>query len=142
MRGRSGHATDQARQARRQPSSTTDATPTDLLRLGQSGRRSGAGAAQHPQLRPAAVDRNAEGSVPPAELPAGQRQLISADPDFADAYRMVNSAGIFRTSKDTQSLALGTFQTNIVPEGYRLVDPAAPGALLTQSISEPAVPDQ
>ena len=43
------------------------------------------------QLRPAAVDRYPEGAVPPARFSQGVDTLKSVAPDFADAYRIVNS---------------------------------------------------
>lgn len=57
----------------------------------------------------------------------GVKQLKSAPPNFADAYRLVNTKGIFPKVQDTEVLNLGAFQTDILASGYKLVNPALPG---------------
>jgi hypothetical protein len=59
-------------------------------------------------------------------------ELISAPPDFADAYRMLNSVAIFPNIQDALPLNLGAFKTTIVEEGYRLLDQANPDAVFEQ----------
>ncbi|MEA2600136.1 MAG: hypothetical protein QOF89_1128 [Acidobacteriota bacterium] len=66
----------------------------------------------------------------------GVDQLLSAPPDFADAYRIVNSPGIFPNVQDALPLALGAFQTKILAEGYRLLDPADPAKVFEQKLPE------
>lgn len=66
----------------------------------------------------------------------GKDLLLGAPPDFADAYRMVNSAGIFPHVQDALPLALGAFQTQILPEGYRLLDPTDPAKVFEQILPE------
>ena len=66
----------------------------------------------------------------------GVDQLLSETPDFADAYRIVNSKGIFPNVKDALPLALGTFQTKILAEGYRLLDPGTPAKVFEQLLPE------
>ena len=57
----------------------------------------------------------------------GVKQLKSEPPNFADAYRLVNTKGIFPKVQDTEVLNLGAFQTEILASGYKLVNPALPG---------------
>jgi hypothetical protein len=66
----------------------------------------------------------------------GLEELLSETPDFADAYRMLNSAGIFPNLQDAIPLALGSYKTKIIEEGYRLLDEANP-----EQIFEKALPD-
>lgn len=62
----------------------------------------------------------------------GVDQLMGAPPDFADAYRMLNSVGIFPNVQDALPLALGAFKARIVEEGYRLLDQASPDSVFEQ----------
>ncbi len=66
----------------------------------------------------------------------GVPELLSETPDFADAYRMLNSAGIFPNLKDAIPLDLGAYKTKIIAEGYKLLDEANPDQIL-----EKALPD-
>jgi len=61
--------------------------------------------------------------------PPGIDQLFSNAPDFADAYRLVNTKGIFPNVADAAQLALGTFETKIIAEGYKLVDSIDPAKI-------------
>jgi len=61
---------------------------------------------------------------------------LSEAPDFADAYRIVNSKGIFPNVQDALPLALGTFQTKILAEGYKLLDPGNPAKVFEQPLPE------
>src|SRR6185503_5211192 len=54
------------------------------------------------------------------------KELKSAVPDFADAYRLVNSKGIFPKVQDAEALNLGAFKTKILDEGYKLLNEANP----------------
>jgi hypothetical protein len=66
----------------------------------------------------------------------GLEELLSETPDFSDAYRMLNSAGIFPNLQDAIPLALGSFKTKIIAEGYKLLDEADP-----EKVFETALPD-
>ena len=57
-------------------------------------------------------------------------EMLSEKPDFADAYRMLNSTGIFPNLKDTIPLDLGAFKTHIIEAGYQLLDKANPDKIL------------
>ena len=59
----------------------------------------------------------------------GVKELRSAPPDFADAYRLLNTKGIFPNVQDAVPLVLGNFVTTIIPEGYKLVN--------TQNVTQP-----
>ncbi len=59
----------------------------------------------------------------------GLDELLSELPDFADAYRMLNSVGIFPNLEDAIPLNLGAFKTKIIEEGFRLLDEANPDAI-------------
>jgi hypothetical protein len=116
---------------------TTDAKPTDLLRLANPADIL---AQPRPGIRHYGLLQSTGTQKALFRLPSFQvnvAQLVSADPDFADAYRMVNSSGIFPNVKDAQSLALGSFQTKIIAEGYRLLDPADPAKAFERDISGP-----
>jgi hypothetical protein len=68
-------------------------------------------------------------------LPAfrqGVDDLLSATPDFADAYRIVNTKGIFPNVQDTIPLVLNNYKTKILEEGYRLLDELNPDAAFEQ----------
>ena len=116
---------------------TTDTKPTDLLRLASPADIL---AQPRPGIRNYGLLQSTGTQKALFRLPSfqpGFAKLMSADPDFADAYRMVNSSGIFPNVKDAQSLALGSFQTNIISEGYRLLDPTDPGKAFERAISGP-----
>jgi hypothetical protein len=66
----------------------------------------------------------------------GIQELKSATPDFADAYRLVNSKGIFPNIQDALSLNLGTFKTKILAEGYKLLDEADPARIFQQVLPD------
>jgi hypothetical protein len=66
----------------------------------------------------------------------GLQELLSERPDFTDAYRMLNSVGIFPNLRDAIPLDLGTYKTKIIEEGYKLLDEADPDQIL-----EKALPD-
>jgi hypothetical protein len=59
-------------------------------------------------------------------------EVMGAPPDFADAYRMLNSVAIFPNIQDALPLTLGSFKTRIVEEGYRLLDQANPNDVFEQ----------
>ena len=59
----------------------------------------------------------------------GVNELKSAVPDFADAYRLVNSKGIFPKVQDAETLNLGAFKTKILAEGYKLLNEANPAEI-------------
>ncbi len=62
----------------------------------------------------------------------GVDDLLSATPDFADAYRIVNTKGIFPNVQDTIPLLLNNFKPKILEEGYRLLDQLNPDAVFEQ----------
>ena len=62
----------------------------------------------------------------------GLDQLLGAAPDFADAYRLVNTKGIFPNVQDAVPLTLGAFKTHIIKEGYKLLDQANPAKVFEQ----------
>lgn len=66
----------------------------------------------------------------------GINQLLGAAPDFADAYRLINTKGIFPNVADTIPLALGAFKTRIIDEGFKLLDDLNPGKALEQILPE------
>lgn len=66
----------------------------------------------------------------------GVSQLLSLKPDFADAYRILNSAGIFPNVQDALSLDLGSFQTQILEQGYKLVDPGNLAKVFQQTLPD------
>ena len=66
----------------------------------------------------------------------GVSQLFSLKPDFADAYRILNSAGIFPNVQDALSLNLGSFQTQILEQGYKLVDPGNLAKVFQQTLPD------
>jgi hypothetical protein len=113
---------------------TTDSTAADLLRvanpvdlvgpLGPSSRNFG--------LLQSTSTQKALFRLPSFE--AGVRELKSAAPDFADAYRLVSSKGIFPNVRDALPLNLGTFKTMVVAEGYKLLDQADPARVFEQPL--------
>lgn len=64
----------------------------------------------------------------------GVKELRSAPPDFSDAYRLINTKGIFPNVQDAVPLALGNFATTIIPEGYKLVNALNPAQTFTQAL--------
>jgi hypothetical protein len=66
----------------------------------------------------------------------GLKELVHEAPDFADAYRIVNGAGIFPNVKDALPLALGGFKTKILEEGYKLLDEVNPDKIFEQILPE------
>ena len=64
----------------------------------------------------------------------GVKELRSAPPDFSDAYRLINTKGIFPNVQDAVPLALGSFATTIIPEGYKLVNALNPAQKFTQAL--------
>jgi len=115
----------------------TDTTPADLFRLANP-------LDLVPQARPGIRNYGLLQSTGTQKalfrLPSFQQtvdRLLSADPDFADAYRMVNSAGIFPNVHDAQSLTLNTFQTKILAEGYKFVDQIDPAKVFEHALGGP-----
>ena len=66
----------------------------------------------------------------------GLDELLSETPDFSDAYRMLNSAGIFPNLQDAIPLNWAAMQTKIIEEGYHLLDELNP-----EQVFEKALPD-
>ncbi len=64
----------------------------------------------------------------------GVQELRSVPPDFSDAYRLINTKGIFPNVQDAVPLALGGFVTRIIPEGYKLLDALDPEKVFTQAL--------
>ncbi|WP_437912531.1 hypothetical protein WME73_36275 [Sorangium sp. So ce302] len=115
---------------------TTDASPADLLRLADPKE-----IVQAPteSTRNYGLLHSTETQKALFRLPSfkeGVDQLLGAPPDFADAYRIINSPGIFPNVQDALPLALGAFQTKILAEGYRLLDQANPDAVFEQALPE------
>lgn len=66
----------------------------------------------------------------------GVSQLLGLQPDIADAYRILNSAGIFPNVQDALPLNLGSFQTQILAQGYKLVDPGDAAKAFQQKLPD------
>ncbi|MEK6372540.1 MAG: hypothetical protein AABO58_07560 [Acidobacteriota bacterium] len=64
----------------------------------------------------------------------GVKELFGAPPDFADAYRIVKSASVFPHVQDAVPLVLGAFKTQILADGYRLIDEANPARVFEQEL--------
>jgi hypothetical protein len=115
---------------------TTDATSNDLLRLANPTEiieAPGMGTKNFGLLQSTGTQKAL------FRLPGfqeGSDILRGAPPDFADAYRMINSSGIFPNVQDALPLALGSFQTKILAEGYRLLDQADPDKVFEQLLPE------
>lgn len=115
---------------------TTDATVNDLLRIanpidlvqppGPNTRNYG--------LLQSTNTQKALFRLP--SFKEGLDQLLGAPPDFADAYRILNSKGIFPNVQDAFPLNLGTFQTRILAQGYKLVDQFDPNKVFEQILPE------
>jgi hypothetical protein len=106
-----------------------DTTPSDLIRIanpvdlvqapGANTRNYGLLQSTHTQKALFRLPSFAE----------GVNELKSAVPDFADAYRLVNSKGIFPKVQDAEALNLGAFKAKILPEGYKLLNEANPAEI-------------
>ena len=71
-------------------------------------------------------------------LPAfrqGVDALQSLSPDFADAYRIVNSTSVFPNVADAVPLVLGRYETKIIKEGFKLVDAVQPDKIFEQVLA-------
>ena len=111
---------------------TTDAGPGDLFRV----------ANPIDLVRPLASDSRNYGLLQTTgtqkalfrqpSFQQGVDQLQGAPPDYADAYRLVNTKGIFPNVQDAVPLALGAFKTHIIKEGYKLIDQANPASVFEQ----------
>jgi hypothetical protein len=111
---------------------TTDAAPADLFRV----------ANPIDLVRPLASDSRNYGLLQTTgtqkalfrqpSFQQGVDQLLGAPPDYADAYRLVNTKGIFPNVQDAVPLALGAFKTSIIKEGYKLIDQANPASVFEQ----------
>jgi hypothetical protein len=111
---------------------TTDAVPGDLLRLANPVDLV---QAPGPNTRNYGLLQSTRTQKALFRLPSFQNgldQLLGAAPDFADAYRIINSAGIFPNVQDALPLNLGAFTTKILSEGYRLLDQADPDKVFEQ----------
>lgn len=69
----------------------------------------------------------------------GIRMLQSSRPDLADAYRLLNSKGIFPKLIDLPRLDLADFNLNIEDAGYKLLHKIDPGQVLEQVLPEKPV---
>jgi hypothetical protein len=67
---------------------------------------------------------------------AGEKLLQSSPPDLADAYRLLNSKGIFPKVGDLPRLNLNDFNLNVVEQGYKLLHKVQPDKLLEQVLPE------
>ena len=111
---------------------TTDAAPGDLFRI----------ANPIDLVRPLAPDSRNYGLLQTTgtqkvlfrqpSFQQGVDQLLGAAPDYADAYRLVNTKGIFPNVQDAVPLALGAFKTRVIKEGYKLIDQANPAKIFEQ----------
>ena len=68
----------------------------------------------------------------------GEKILNSSKPDLADAYRLLNSKGIFPELKNLPQLDFKDFNLNIVEQGYELLNKFNPEEAFEQII-EPAI---
>jgi hypothetical protein len=111
---------------------TTDAGPADLFRLAnpiELVRAPGPDTRNYGFLQTTGTQK---ALFRQPSFQQGVPQLQGASPDFADAYRLVNTKGIFPNVQDAVPLALGAFTTRIIPEGYKLIDPADPARVFEQ----------
>ncbi len=68
---------------------------------------------------------------------AGEKMLQSSKPDLADAFRLLNSKGIFPKLDGTMPrLDFNDFDLNILSEGYKLLNKVDPEKLLAQVLPE------
>jgi len=111
---------------------TTDANATDLFRLADPIDlvRVPVAATRNFALLQSTGTQKALFRLP--SFKTGLNELLGAAPDFADAYRIVNSVGIFPNVLDALPLSLGAFKTKILAEGYRLLDEADPAKVFEQ----------
>jgi len=66
----------------------------------------------------------------------GKTILQSSPPDLADAYRLLDSKGIFPKVPGLPSINLAGFNLNIVKEGYKLLHELEPGKIVDQVLPE------
>ncbi|MCY7328252.1 MAG: hypothetical protein LH618_06870, partial [Saprospiraceae bacterium] len=67
----------------------------------------------------------------------GEKQLQGSKPDLADAFRLLDSKGIFPKLDGTMPrLDFNDFDLNILPEGYKLLHKLDPAKLLEQKLPE------
>jgi hypothetical protein len=66
----------------------------------------------------------------------GVNELKSAVPDFADAYRLVNSKGIFPKIQDAEALNLGAFKAKISADGYKLLNEGNPAQIFQHQMQQ------
>jgi hypothetical protein len=110
----------------------TDALPTDLFRLANPIDlvRAPTSATRNFGFLQTTGTQKALFRLP--SFQQGVDQLLGAAPDFADAYRLINTKGIFPNVQDAVPLVLGAFKTRIIDAGYKLLDEANPGKVLEQ----------
>lgn len=68
----------------------------------------------------------------------GVDELLSEVPDFADAYRLVNTKAVFPNVQDAIKMPLGSHKMKIIEEGYNLLNEALPDKLFEMAL--PATP--
>jgi hypothetical protein len=115
---------------------TTDAGPGDLLRIANPAdlvAPPGPGTRHYGLLQSTGTQK---ALFRQPSFQQGANQLLGAPPDFADAYRLLNTKGIFPRVQDAVPLTLGAFQTRIIAEGYRLLDPGNPAKVFEQALPE------
>lgn len=66
----------------------------------------------------------------------GKKFLQCSKPDLADAYRLLNSKGIFPKIGNLPRLDLADFNMNIIEKGYQLDHKAVPGQILEQVLPD------
>ncbi len=66
----------------------------------------------------------------------GKKALQSSKPDLADAYRLLDSKGIFPKLDNIPRLDLNNFNLNITEGGYKLLNKIEPDKLLEQVLPE------
>ena len=115
---------------------TTDTTAADLLRIANPVdlvQAPGANTNNYGLLQ----STNTQKAL--FRLPSfakGVNELKSAVPDFADAYRLVNSKGIFPKVQDAEAMNLGAFKTKIMAEGYKLINEANPAEIFQHQMQK------
>ncbi|MBZ5655742.1 MAG: hypothetical protein LAO56_10755 [Acidobacteriia bacterium] len=115
---------------------STDTTPADLVRIANPLDLV---QAPGPNTRNFGLLQSTNTQKALFRLPSfqeGVQELKSATPDFADAYRLVNTKAIFPNIRDALSLNLGAFQTKILAEGYKLLDPANPAKVFEETLPD------
>ncbi len=114
---------------------TTDAGQADLTRLANPRElvRAADNATRNFGLLQSTGTQKALFRLPSFET--GSNQLLSAAPDFADAYRLLN-AELFPTIADTLPMALGNFETRILEQGYQLLNQADPTEVFEQILPD------